>query len=605
MKNKLVLSNYIPESRFLDICNFVEEIYMMEYDMLILMARKFFNLFCVFHEENCRKYECLGIPYQHEGKIITNRALPLIKDDIKNHKYKKIVIADDIIIHGRTIKTVYDELISLCPELDVLLMSYARNDHDTTVYGDILDRMNSRHLIEVCERRELSEEIVNTFYMSGRPYISYLPYFILDVDWEKLKKEFLDKDCLSIQNGDMKRFGIEAYMYTGKETKAFSCLKCCESSVIRFYYYSQLNRVVMIPYFCMHILKNESLIELSDHIRKLMFESEYRSLLDKNHNADEMRVMELEYTISTWAGMYFLDKCNCRNYRWDKTMEDYNFSERLLSEARYSCKEIEKFIEDLREIDNDILIEEMEPENQNEEIKMLLEKYEGLKKKYTENLERWKALKWWKEDCLSYEQCFIDEYLATNGMLDEERSRKVNSDRGRLFGVPLSYILDDMSEFLYELFDHSERKEEYIKKVFAAVIASADSGKGTIVTKTKWLGDSHKCNESVVYAGEQNYKYYENTNFPIMYALYLTERESERRDQKDKIVHRKAELAEKMIGYLEAEQIFYIKEEILQISDFNLSESYKKYLQNSYEKYSGNHVLQMAVSMAMDICNND
>lgn len=605
MKEKVLLSSYIPESRFFDICNFVEELYLMEYDLLILMARKFFNLFCVFHEENCRKYERMGIPYQNKGKIITNRALPLIRNDIKDHKYRKIVVADDIIIHGRTIRGVYDELISLCPELDMVLKSYARNDHDTAVYADILDKMDSRYLIEPCERRELSEEIVNTFYMSGRPYISYLPYFVLNMEWEKLKKDFFSNSCISIQNEDMQRFGIEAYMYTGKETDIFNRLKCCEGCVIRFYYYSRLNKVIMIPYFCTHILTDKSLRRLSDYLRQLMFEPQYKKQLEKNDNADEMRVMELEYTISAWTGMYFLNKCGCQDYKWDKEMEDYNFCERMLPETRYSCEEIEKKIEELREIDGSVVIEEVKPDSQNEEIKLLLKRYGELKNKYLKNFERWKTLKWWKPDRISYEQCFIDEYLSVNGTLDESRCKEEGNDKKRLFGVPVSYILEDMSEFLYKLFNHLEPKEAYIKKVFAAIITSADSGKGTIVTKTKRLNDSHKCNESVIYAGEQNYKYYESTNFPAMYALYLIERESERQDCKDRIISRKAEFVEKMLCYLKREGIFYIKEEMLQISNFNLSQSYKKYLQNSYEKYSKNCVLQNAVAMAMDICNDD
>ena len=53
MKIKDVLKKYLSEERIMDIQDFVEELYQKEFDWLILMARKFFNLFCVFHEMNC------------------------------------------------------------------------------------------------------------------------------------------------------------------------------------------------------------------------------------------------------------------------------------------------------------------------------------------------------------------------------------------------------------------------------------------------------------------------------------------------------------------------------------------------------------------------
>lgn len=604
MDKKNLLLRYIPEEQFADISDFVATLYLMEYDILILMARKFYNLFCVFHEENCRKYKRLGIPYQNSGKIVTHRALPLIRNDIISQKYKKVVVADDIIIHGRSIKQVYNELISMCSEVDVLLMSYARNDKDTRIYKDILSKIDSRYLIDECERRALSNEIVNTFYIAGRPYISYLPYFTLNLRWDDLKRRLSDEDCLSIQDSDMKKYGIEAYLYIGKELDIFRGIRCCKKCVVRLYYYSQLDQILMIPYFLIDIMEEKFLEKISDYVRKHFLEPEYQKLLERNSPATEMRSMELEYILSVWAGMYFMNRVLCSEYTWHKEIEKYNFCVEILPEIRLSARKIEEYAKGFRQVADDIFGEEVKKSDNNSEVQTLLRKYNDIKIKYTTNYDRWKKMTAWDKGQSDYEMRFISNYLAENGELDEERCKVNSGNNNRLFGVPVSFILDDMSVYLFELFGPKEKQGYYSDRVFAALIGTADSGRGTIVIKTEKTDNRHEYTESVIYAGEQNYKFYENTNFPVMYGLYLIERQSTLEEVPDKIAKRKQKMVEKFIEYLESEEIFYIKEEVLQIAGFNLSNLYKNFLQDSYEKYSGNKVLNMAVTMALDICND-
>lgn len=600
MEIKELLLKNIPENKFFDICNFVEELYLMEYDLLILMARKFFNLFCVFNEINCQKYERLRIPYKHDRKIITNRALPLVRNDLENHALKKVIIADDIIIHGRSIREVHNELLELCPELDVLLISYVRNDQGVSAYEDIKGKIQSRYFMEPHEWRELSDEIVKIFYLSGRPYISYLPYFSLNVEWEELKDKFQKEDCWSIQNEDMKIYGIEAYMYGGEKISIFQNLKWCKICVIRFYYYSQIHKVIMIPYFCMDVAEEDKLDELSDFIRSTYFTRQYRELVKKNNNVNEMRIMELEYVLSVWMGMWLLDVLKIKTHMWHREIESYNFSEKLLPEIMLSGKEINEKIDKIKKIGGKLCLKKPV---MNSEVQILVKKYEELKEIYKNNLLRWNTMKQWKENLTDFKQRFIDNYLAINGNVDEERCKDGNVEKKRLFGVPVSYILEDMSEFLYELDGRKGEKSDYIKRVFAAILVAVDSGRGTIVTKIVEENSQSRYDESVIYAGEQNYKFYENTNFPIIYGLYLVEQETMRQNSSEKISERKKMLVDRFAKFLEKEQIFYIKEEMLQISEWNISDDFEKFLQNSYEKYCGNFVLNKAVTMALDICN--
>jgi len=602
MDIKEILWKKIGENKFLDICNFVEELYLMEYDLLILMARKFFNLFCVFHEINCQKYERLEIPYQQDKKIITNRALPLLKNELKKHKFKKVMIADDIIIHGRSIKEVYDEVAGLCPEAEILLISYLRNDQEKFTYEDIMEHMQSRYVGETYDEwRELSDEIVNIFYLSGRPYISYLPYFSLSVEWEILKDKLQGKECLQIQDEDMIKYDVEAFMYAGEALDIFQNLKFCKIAALRFYHYQKLDKVIVIPYFCMDIMEKKSLKNISDFMRKTHFTKEYSVLANQNNGADEMRAMELEYAFSAWMSMYVLDLLEIRASIWHKEIESYNFCETLLPEKMLSGQELRSYMEKIDEISREICPVSREL---NDDIEILLKEYEKLKNIYLKNYPRWRKMRSWTNAKTKFEQRFIDNYLVVNGGIDEKRCKKNDITSKRLFGLPLPYLLDDMADFLFQLYQKEMEKSDYFKRFFAAILRAIDSGKGTIVTKEGGMDQESRYSESVIYAGEQNYKFYENTNFPIMYGLYLIEQESRRQGAFGEINGRKKEMVDKFAQYLEQESIFYIKEEMQQIAGSDLISNYKKFLQNSYEKYCGNDVLDKAVDTALNICGS-
>lgn len=603
MDVKEILLNSMAEDKFWDICNFVEELYLMESDLLILMARKFFNLFCVFHEINCEKYERLEIPYENGKKIVTNRALPLLKNDLKKGRFQKVVIADDIIIHGRSIREVYDEVVKLCPKAEVSLMSYIRNDQEKFVYEEIIDKIHSRYQAESYDEwRELSDEIVNVFYMSGRPYISYLPYFSLKIGWQDLKEKLQQGECLPIQDEDMERYGVEACMYTGKELDVFQQLKYCKISVVRFYHYSMLDKVIAVPYFCMDVMKKDSVRIISDIVRKQYLTQEYQELVSQNGGASEMRMMELEYTLSAWLCMHVFGVLDIQVDTWHKQIEQYNFCEKLLPDAILSVREIQCRLDAIETIGKQICPQETEL---NADIEILLEKYYNLKEVYNKKFVEWCKMHSWTGKRTDYKQRFMDNYLILNGTLDEERCKKRDIEQKRLFGIPISFLLDDMGDFLYKLYGHGKSKNSYVKQVFAVILRAIDSGRGTVVTKVVGGGTETGYMESVIYAGEQNYKFYESTNFPVMYGLYLIEQESAQQNVPEEINDaRKKKMIDKFSQYLVQQNIFYIKEEMQQIAECNISENYKKFLQNSYEKYYGNPVLNEAITMALDICSN-
>lgn len=602
MKRKELLQKKLSDKKYYDICKFVEEVYLMDYDLLILMARKFFNLFCVFNELNKEKYERMGIPYAHTGEIISNRALPLLRKDIKEGKYKKVVIADDIIIHGRSIREVYDELEKLWPDIEVIFASYMRNEDEGIAYDDIRRKINSRYVVETEEWREMSDEIVRTFYLSGRPYISYLPFFSLDIPWKELIRKLDMKECLHFEDDDMRQYEIEAVLYTGKELEQFSCLKSCEICSIRFYHYSLIGEVLAVPYYSMDAIEENSLRKLSDFARRNWLAESYLKLIDENNGADNMRAMELEYVLSTWMAMGFFDQQKIPIKVWHRDIEDYNFRRRLLPQCLPNNQEITERIKKLREFGKSFQF--IRPAFYSDGY--LEREYKDLQKVYKKNYDKWMTSADWKkqnqEKGSLYLFRFAQNHLAVNGNIDESRWRDGEANNKRLYGISLSDMIDDLARFLAELKHEDDKWEKYKKNVFAVIIMSVDSGKGTIV-KRVIENKGKKYHESLIYAGEQNYKFYENTNFPALYGLYLIEKRLSHQ-QKENYVHRKKEdFLKKLMEYMDKENYFYIGEEMRYLAKkWNLGKEYGVFLQNSYYKYCQNPVLEKAVDIALDIC---
>lgn len=143
--------------------------------------------------------------------------------------------------------------------------------------------------------------------------------------------------------------------------------------------------------------------------------------------------------------------------------------------------------------------------------------------------------------------------------------------------------------------------DECMKKCYAAILCAADSGKGTIVTRHL---AKDGLSESLIYAGEQNYKFYENTNFPFLYGLYIIEQKGG-----GDIDRKKREFRMKFVLYLKKEKIFYRWEEMQQILHLkaSISELYGQFLMNSYNKHMKDNraektALKEAVKQALKIC---
>lgn len=583
---------YLPQEQINDICDFMEELYLMEYDLLILMARKFFNFFFIFHELNCEKYTKMGIPFRHGRKIITNYAIPVLKPDIQKGDYSKIIIADDIIIHGRTISDLYEQLVRIVPKgTEILLKSYGRKKEESTFLEPLEDKIQVRYYLEEEKRKALSDQIVRTFYMSGRPYVAYVPCFhialphsqIIDA-WKTEGEEFYDISSL-----DMRNMNLYAYSYAGRELKRFRELPVCDVCCIRIYFYEDIKRTILIPYMHLNAMDDEQVEELSRLLRTLGLREEYLKKVESIQGEYEFRVREAEYCISSWMAMFFLQKTGIRLLEWDKQIETYNFSEWLLEEDVPAEKEIEEKLLALE----DFFLKQKKVEDFTPDSRELESRYHEVVKDYLKNVRDAEGeLPWNDGENVEEVQGLIERLLQCNGQLDEKRFLEQKPGKKRLLGYPLSFLIHDIGK----------KMEISPNRVFAACLMACDSGEGTIVKRTIINQEGKSCTESVIHAGEQNYKFYENMNFPILYGFYELEQRALRKGTLYLLGEWKKRLLGEYIEYMRKNRIFFIEEEVRGLSTVLLGEQYGEYILNSFKKYRNNVCLKYILDEVDGIC---
>ncbi len=597
------LKENLTERKFYDICDYVEELFLMEYDLLILLARKFYNLFFIFHEINKEKYDYLPEYYKSSGRIITDRCLPLIREDIKKGKFKKIILADDIIIHGRTVESIYKDLIGLNPDINILISSYMRNSEDNYLEKVIEPQIiMPRYIVKKDQWREMSDEFVNIFFMSGRPYISYLPFFSISQNAYNAIRRSSQYSLISIQDADMMKYGVEAYMVCGSGFSEFSKLDFCQACVARVYKYSVINKIIVIPYFCFNALRVKDIAEVACDLRKLYCTEEYNEI-SNSVTAGDFLLRELEYITSTWIAFYLFSDLNLsdKDYQWNRQIEKDNFYTYVLKDNIVNKESVKSRFNQLKGkftcISRGVISDNMNT---------LWEEYGILKRKYSDNWELWKNSVLWNDDQRDFAFRLMQNLMVVNGNIDEERCDTTEGDRQRLCGIPIGRLLDSLTEFINSI-DGANDNDGFIEqdRAFAILLKLVDSGKGTIVTSSVVDSNQTEYVESLIYAGEQNYKFYESTNYPIMYGLYILEILLEDRCSKNDLQEKKEELVKKYILYLSKSNIFYVEGETQQLAAMDISENYGTFLRNSYNRYRENRHLKKAVSLCFEVCADE
>lgn len=284
IKIERILKFIFGDIYFIQIKNFFEQFYNKDnFDFVIFTTRRCHVLFCIFNRYYFHHYD------NSEIIFISDKALHFYNDKLRG---SKCAIVDDILIHGRALKSVYDRVCSKKPQSvkRYVFMQSQEAKHKADIV--VIDNVSNAHW------KKFSNRIVTAIIMTSFPYTSYIfscYNFINNQEFDKiilnLKNLF---PCLPINlslnevdnNNELSKTldkYIDCYIF---DVSDYSNKYGLDFSFLRFYYNKYLNCCIVIPYcitgkmttFDIDKLMGELFNKDSKIISVEKYETKYRSV---------------------------------------------------------------------------------------------------------------------------------------------------------------------------------------------------------------------------------------------------------------------------------------------------------------------------------------
>lgn len=575
---------------------FVEKIYLEDYELKILMARKFSNLFIsllelAMEENGGRVRHIYEEKYGTRGKepiIISNRALAFMKPEIVSGEIKRILLADDIVIHGRTLNKVYEQLRTWFKDAgiqDYTIEVYAYAESGEGLLN--VPALENRHTEIVCTQAEwhnISNQIVDIFYLMGQPYTSYVPNYRVREDshaGRKIHKFLIDngKALAHIMNPDMEMRHVQSYMYLEKDPSGFSV-----AGTVRIYRYSDIGEFLIVPMVTFKPMTQSQVENYMGHLREWM-DAEFAEKCDLllAEKCEECYRCVIYGVSALWGWKFATEQLhlNLEEVCYEQREEHYNFSQHFLGKAG-SEQAVKRTL--------DLLSHEKRPDETEvyNPLNHIIENDAGIKELngilddvIEQNLDRSEhaAGNWVSGDRQKEVlQAVMGKFFVENGRLDEERCKNLELERNA--GIPLYSLIHKLLE-----------KFQSEKSIFASILYAIDFGKGSIVAKK--YGNYYV---SFIHAGEQNYKYYENHYFPFLYGLYSLETAGLHKGIST-VEKKKSEFINEYLQYWKQEQLYYLETDINYIKEISVGTEYDKVILYDLLDYTQNPHLQHAIKL--------
>lgn len=528
-KRKKVLSE-LSSNEYFGLVNHIGRIYNGDYDVVILMARKFSNLFWALLPLVKKEYfGRVETTHQRLGNrvplIISDRALAHVIQDIRrnkeNTKYKRILLSDDIIIHGTTMKRIKERLeqefrSAGVVDYTIVLTAYAENMDGIVLKKEELD---AEHVIECSQSswRRVSSRIVDVLYIMGQPYTSYVPNARINMNseiGEHVKKviENLkgDHKLVMISDEAMKRKNVESYAMIETSGKSY---KICDA--FRLYVFKDCEEYVFVPMTQINPIDEDMLNSYLEIVKDCIDENTrawFEEIFESCEGEYKYRIVL--YILSALDGWRFWNKyIQMPLCQYEEREEEINFSHVFLQNCRLGItnEKIEIILEKIEDV--------YKTGKDRIDISSVATLYDDITTlnnvmaELVKNVTKRKAAG--IED-IELEKKIVGKFLQNNGSLDEkklesERAIHLADTRKRMTGLPMKMMISEM-----------ERCNSTIKEIYGAVLYAVDYGKGSIVPAVLEK-DKAKIYTPVLHAGEQNFRYYLDNYFPIMYGQYLIE----------------------------------------------------------------------------------
>ncbi|HUM84908.1 MAG TPA: hypothetical protein PLN48_14275 [Lachnospiraceae bacterium] len=591
------LQRFVSPVVYRDLTEYIKKIYLGDQELKVIMARKCSSLYLALIDL-VRKDNGGNVDYQYKRKfsgkrkepiIISDRALSIYKSRImdKRNGIRNILLADDIIIHGRSLEEIYQLLKEWYKEAGI-------SDYRITVisYADSVDglikdaeSLKDKIVIKQClggEWHSVSDNIIRILYTMGQPYVSYVPYMrfsLRSVLGQKIERELSSGSSLFTEMGDGEKAykSIETYVYVSRETKNWEL-----SFTVRLYKYLDTEQFVLIPMVMLKPIRKDVLGKYFEELEKVFSSGDtFESLLALE---DDTAYRTAVYLLSALAGWDFISKKIqvpiTEDCFYNKDEEKLNFGQELIDDdviKTISPQFIAEFLEGLNEVYSEPQELEGLVEN-DDEFSELINAFEKTLYEIRDSENK-------KTEPIDF-NLFFSKFLFENGNLDEKYSKQENAlTKRRLLGYPLFYI------------ENQENFKNFREKWLKAVLSAIDYGKGSIVSKIL-NHDNTSYYFSVIHSGEENYKYLLNNYKFFLYGMLYIEKALEKRKESINEYFRYKSLFIDNFLKKWKEKHSYTKSDIEFLKTLDVSNEYKNILIQQFWDYVDNDDYNEAIEMA-------
>ena len=565
MKGRTLLS-VLGEDCFYDLLLFFADIMQSDEQVKILMTRRLYDLYCVFEGVIEYLYKggiCL------KGQIVTNlSAVLFLQNNYSQNADLKVLIVDDIILHGRTLRKEYKYLKRYgCRGENIRAKVFLNNNVRKRIECNLLKNLDSWRDVGDSQWRILSGSLINAFVAAGQPYVSYLPFIEYDFGTdaaEKLQK-FLDEgretgDILEITSEVQKSFAIESFLYYIAEESKLN-FKISQCNMIRIKKYHDRKKFQIVPYVYLKPIEKTRLknfyIDILKEKKFMQFEEKLKPSPD-NFRADveepcyRYMYSSLSYMCSMALGNLFLNECGIRQWQWEENPIALGFC----CAGHMQGKEKE-------------FLGLLEPEDSE---KIMFVGDEEIRCDLPTEIENILS-----EEKSERQTMSLDSFIRFCGKTDEELAAK---QQDRIKGVPAS-----------TLFRRFGAKD--LKKFWAKMISLADAGKSTISVCMNRIGEEYYIG-SLVTEGEQNFTCNEEAKIalvmPLMELKYFCKRQGLDWEK------RKKSLLERVYLYCPEIQRVLSSDEKKEAETTEVME-FEDYYFNRYPIYEENSVVAKALKV--------
>lgn len=548
----------------------------VEYDVVILLARKCSNLYMglepLMREEQdgmiAEKHaECVE-KHGREPIVLTDRAIDwviwCIQKSVENKGViiiHKILLVDDIIIHGRTLLRTKEKIQHAFEEAGITefqidIAAFAANRKQLLIKTEDIVNRQSIDRCAIEDWHLFSGQIVDIIYLMGQTYTSYVPRICFQWESEegrRIERFIAEENIPQITDHTRKKLGVEIYAYVAEGREKYAL---CES--YRVYKFSKQKKYVVVPMVTLNAVEDTFLNEAV----KLLLESEIivcresgeKTVLEEflNSCSGVYKYRLILYVISAMCGWRFLrEKVGINNAEsYDPVIEKLNFylirlkSYGQLQEAGIAdfLKKLETVCENKKDIMKAGDITSVMGDGDVRHLKASLESIIEAEKKNGIETET------------------VGKLLTVNNLMDEEKYKesieKSEEDiQDRVRGIPLIDVVHILME----------RKHMKLTEVMLMILTEADYGRGSIVAHCFDSEPGKRWYTSLIHAGEENYRYYVRNYLPVLYGLCMIAFRGEKSiadDRKENYWNKFYETSPQ-IKYLESDKKYLVQTKVL------------------------------------------